>query len=149
LFDYFNVLFAYMEGMVLFCIGVEGNYLLPACFADSEWSLSWRDTPCLLPCGFRRSLCNPAVGILAAHKMLSRFLRTLLSRVVAPGCDLAVLRGIIPPVAPKALWRVPDEKSHGQHYAQRDPEGVFRFIFRHEGDRSGDLFNPQCSCYEL
>ena len=31
----------------------------------------------------------------------------------------------------------PDEKSHGQHSTQRDPEGVLRFLFRHEINGSG------------
>ena len=94
-------------------------------------------------------------GLLAAHKMLTRFLRTLLSTVVAPGSGPAVLRGVVPPVAPEALWRVPDKGSHGQHSTQRDPEGVLRFLLRHERNGSGggipleefgDLRHPECFC---
>ena len=77
----------------------------------------------MLPCGSAAVYATRRSGILAAHKMLSRFLRTLLSTVVAPGSGLAVLRGVVPPVAPEALWR--------------DPEGVIRFLFRHERNRSG------------
>jgi hypothetical protein len=83
----------------------------------------------MLLCGFRRSLCNAAFRpSRSTQNDLSRFLRTLLSAVVAPGSGLAMLRGVIPPVAPEALWRVPEERSPGQHSTQRDSEVVLLFL---------------------
>ena len=80
-------------------------------------------------------------GLLAAHKMLTRFLRTLISTVIAPGSGPAVLRGVVPPVAPEALWRVP----HGQHSTHRKLGGIGSYIKQLTGNgRTRSVYFTEC-----
>ena len=54
--------------------------------------------------------------------------------VAAPCSGLAVLRGVVPPVASETLWWAPGEWSDGKHPTRGYPDGVLRVFFGERKD---------------